>query len=31
MLGIKIVLFIAWYLQLDRQMEHVNQKLDQYF
>jgi len=30
LLGIKLASSIAWYPQTDRQMEHVNQKLDQY-
>jgi len=30
LLGIKLVSSIAWHPQTDRQMEHVNQKLDQY-
>ena len=28
--GIKIVLFITWYLQTDRQTEQINQELNQY-
>ena len=30
LLGIKLVSSMAWHPQTDRQMEHVNQELDQY-
>ena len=30
LLGIWLALSIAWHLQIDRQIEHVNQELDQY-
>jgi len=30
LLGIKLVSSIAWHLQTDRQMERINQELDQY-